>query len=898
MTLQPGQILSHYRLVEKIGEGGMGVVWKAEDTKLDREVAIKVLPAELATDTERLARFEREAKAIASLNHPNIVTIHSIEESEHSVEAPEKVQFLTMELVSGSPLSQLIPRHGMALGQILDLGLALTEAMTAAHEKNITHRDLKPDNIMMDDSGRLKILDFGLAKLKEEIVPASPGSELPTRAVQTEDGRILGTVAYMSPEQAEGKPVDPRSDVFSMGILLYEMSTGERPFKGDTKISLISSIMRDTPTSITEINSNLPRHLGRIIKRCLVKNPYRRYGNARELYNDLLELKEEVDSGEIQPATAARPRARRKTGIYIGVGVGAGAVIVAVALVLIQFSPAPSTPSSAFLEASLTRITDRAGLELWPSFSPDGRTVIFASESSGNWDIYLQRVEGEKVVNLTEDSPEDDYQPRFSPDGERIAFRSERDGGGIFVMGGMGESVTRLTEGGFDPTWSPDEKEILYATEGAFNPRDRKVTSQLIAANVESREARVVFEGDAVQPHWSPHGHRIAYWGLPKGSGQRDIWTIPADGGEPVPVTQDSATDWNPVWSPDGRFLYFSSDRGGTFNLWRIPIEEETGEVLGEPQPVTTGAANSEHLTISGDGQRIAYLVRTASSNLQKIPFDPSTGSMTGEPLWMTQGTNLMTNLDVSPDEEWITYYLSGSQEDILLARIDGTGRRQLTNDIHKDRDPRWSPDGKRIAFHSDRSGTYEIWTIQPDGRGLQRLTDTPGQMAVVPIWSPDGSRLVFGLEERWFLLDPSLPWKEQELQPLPPWNDEDGTLYLIAWSPDGKWLSGNFFSRVDEWFRYEGFGVHSLETGEYEQLLERDEPEGRFSSLWLSDGRRLLLSNGENVFLLDRETREYREVYSAEPDSVDLKQLSKDDRTLYWLRSSDQGDIWMLTLK
>jgi Tol biopolymer transport system component len=257
-----------------------------------------------------------------------------------------------------------------------------------------------------------------------------------------------------------------------------------------------------------------------------------------------------------------------------------------------------------------------------------------------------------------------------------------------------------------------------------------------------------------------------------------------------------------------------------------------------------------------------------------------------------------MKGVDVSPNEEWITYYLSGSQEDILVARIDGTDRRQLTDDIHKDRWPSWSPDGKRIAFASDRSGTYEIWTIQPDGRGLKRLTDTPGQIATGPIWSPDGSRIGFTHGDWWSLFDPNLPWEEQEPQPLPPWNDEGGVFFGRAWSPDGKWLSGNFVSRVDERLRYEGFGVHSLEAGEYEKLLEKDEPEGPFSSLWLSDGRRLLLSNREKVFLLDRETREYREIYSAEPDSVTLERLSRDDRILYWLRFTDQGDIWMLTLK
>jgi Tol biopolymer transport system component len=901
-----GTTINHYRILEKIGSGGMGEIYLAEDVKLSRRVALKVLPAEFAASPDRLGRFEREAKAIAALNHPNIVTIHSIEQSDPGDGAAEAaagkpLHFLTMELVTGKPLSAVIPKGGLELGRLLDLGLAMTEAMTAAHEKGITHRDLKPDNIMIGDDGRLKILDFGLAKLKEDATPAPDGSELPTQAVQTEDGRILGTVAYMAPEQAEGKPVDPRSDVFSMGVLLYEMATGERPFKGDTRISIISSIMRDTPTSVTELNRALPRHLGRIVKRCLSKEPNRRYSSARDLHNDLLELKEEIDSGELMAPSTAHPIARTNTGRWIGLAGAAIIVTLASVLAFVLFRPGgtQAPPATAPIEATITRITSEAGMETSPSISPDGRIVVYSSNIDGNWDIFLRRVEGEKVVNLTGDSSEDDYQPAFAPDGERIAFRSDRAGGGIFVMGGMGESVTRLTDGGFDPAWSPDGTEVLYATEGAFDPRNRGAISRLLAVDVGSRETRVVFDSqDAVQPAWSPHGHRIAYWGLLEGSGQRDIWTIPAAGGEPLAVTEDAATDWNPIWSPDGRFLYFSSDRGGSFNIWRVPIDEESGRVTGELQSVTTGSTDSGNLSISADGKRIAYFENNSSNNLQKVSFDPVEGKVIGEPAWVTRGSIMMFEVAMSPDEEWIAYYLNESRENLLLARTDGGGRRQLTDDDHKDRDPSWSPDGQQIVFFSDRTGKYELWTIQADGRGLRQLTDNPESAVVSPTWAPDDSRIGAYFEAGYAFVDPDLPPSEQQPDPLPAWNGTAGIIGVAAWSPDGAWLAVNFASVAPDGFQNEGFGVYSFESGEYTLLLEKNEPEGGFSALWLSDNRRLLVANEKKIYLVDRETREYRQIYELQSDELDLTLLSADDRTLYWMRENLDGDVWMLEIE
>jgi len=325
-----GQTLSRYKITGMLGEGGMGVVYRAEDPELGREVALKLLPAEMADNPKRLERFRREAKAVAAINHPNIVTIHSIE-------SVETTHFLTMELVEGESLDRLIPPGGMPLAKVFDIAVPLADALSSAHERGIVHRDLKPANVMITQENRIKVLDFGLAKLVEDTDSETGDPSL--TAVPTEltaEGMVMGTAPYMSPEQVEGLAMDHRTDIFSLGIVLYEMATGKRPFAGDTSAALVSSILRDSPPTVTEINESLPRHLARIIQHCLEKDPEARYQSAKDVRNELKSLRREVDSGMVATGSGATPisaappsKASRKYGLWVAAGFTAIVILAA-----------------------------------------------------------------------------------------------------------------------------------------------------------------------------------------------------------------------------------------------------------------------------------------------------------------------------------------------------------------------------------------------------------------------------------------------------------------------------------------------------------------------------------------------------------------------------------------
>jgi eukaryotic-like serine/threonine-protein kinase len=662
------------------------------------------------------------------------------------------------------------------------------------------------------------------------------------------------------------------------------MLGGVAPFAGDSDQAIIYALLTEEPKPLHELREDIPPELERILGGMLAKDPGDRYPTVDVALSDLKVLAGSTAGASIQSLALAR---RRRFPLWGRIAAGAVAAI-ALALAAYLLLRPPQT-----LRRSVEALTDLERREMFPSLSPDGTYFLYARPTPARgFDIFWQRVGGGNPINLTPDSPYDDTQPACSPDGRQIAFRSERDGGGLFVMGATGESVVRLTAAGYNPAWSPDGREIVYATEGVTDPTRRSSRSALWRVDLAGRQPRKIFDGDAVQPSWSPNGRRIAYWGL-AGPAKRAIWTIPAEGGEPVRVTpDDDFYYWNPVWSADGEHLYFISNRGGSMTLWRVPISQRSGRTQGDLEAFTTPAQSSGFLSVSADGRHIAYATDESRNNLERIAFDPASGEVRGDPEPVTQGSRAVRDGDVSPDGLWLTYDISGQQEDLFLIGADGGSPRQLTDDVHKDRNPRWAPDGSRILFYSNRGGKYEAWTILPDGSGLARIASAPGTDLYAPIWSPDGRRLACGLGfGAAALLDLTRPDGARQPEILP--TVGPGLYFAVSsWSPDGRWLAG--VAQRENGVSLPGIVLYSLETGRYERLNDRGA-----APAWLRDSRRLIYLDCGRVFLLDARSRQAREVDAPPPGSTYTKAgVSPDNRSLYLIRSTDEGDVWLLTMQ
>jgi Tol biopolymer transport system component len=518
--------------------------------------------------------------------------------------------------------------------------------VSAAHARGITHRDLKPQNVMIATDGRVKVLDFGLAKLRET---ATDGDEARTvlgpSHPSTGDGRILGTVAYMSPEQAEGRSIDHRSDLFSLGVVFYEMLTGVRPFTGDTNVSILASIVRDLPRPITEHKPDLTGDGARILRKALAKNPDRRYQTAADLRNDLDLLREDVTSGDLGSAgVTPRPPSRRR----LAIAVVMTAAVFAVGAVW-RAGTRVTNSTSVTSVATFRQLTVLPGLEVFPSVSPDGRWFVYSSAQDGDEDIYLQGVGGERPINLTADFKGLDRQPVFSPEGDRIAFRSERDGGGLFVMGRTGESVRRLADQGFSPAWSPDGRQLAYSTADiTWFPEWFSSGGEIWIADVATGRKRLLWRGGS-QPAWSPDGLRLAFRGVVASDRRMAVWTVAASGGDPARASDDSELAWSPAWASNG-WLYYSGNIGGSFNVRRVRVDGDG--VRRQTESISAPAGLVGHLSIAADGRHLIYAAITARWNVQRVAFDPSKIVVTGPPSWVTSGSQAWQQFSVSPNGE------------------------------------------------------------------------------------------------------------------------------------------------------------------------------------------------------------------------------------------------------
>ena len=622
-----------------------------------------------------------------------------------------------MELVEGRTLADLIPRGGLLLPRLLKLAVQIADALAAAHDRGIVHRDLKPRNVMVTPDGRAKVLDFGLAKLREVSVEAVSTHATAPLLELTGEGRIVGTAAYMSPEQAEGRPLDHRTDLFALGIVLYELATGERPFQGESIISVLSAIVRDTPRPLHEVNPRLPREFTRIVRRCLEKDPEERYQSAKDLRHDLDDLRAELGSADLPAPERQAPR-RRWPLVAAGVAItGAGLLGLWLGGRAVPQGLGPTRP------VQVQQLTFEPGVESSPSISPDGKWVVYSRRIEAHTDIFLQAVGGDRPINLTEGSNAGNGQAAFSPDGERIAFRSSRQGAGLFVMGRTGDFVRRVSDSGYSPAWSPGGTQIAYGTVLVTDfVYAYAGGSVLWVVDIASGARRQLTSLDGVQPAWSPNGRWIAFWGVDPRTRHRDLWIVPAAGGPPIRLTDDVAVDTTPAWSPNGDYLYLSSTRGGSLNIWRLPIDPATGRAIGTPEAMLVAAESAVRPTLSRDGRLLAYVTSSWVGNVYTASFDPVRGVLSGPQTWLFGGPHHWSNVRVSPDGTRLAVVRWGDQQDLFLVQADGSGMRRLTDAATGARCHEWSRDG-RPTCTSARSGetrpsSRSSPTREPSGRG------------------------------------------------------------------------------------------------------------------------------------------------------------------------------------
>lgn len=901
------QMIGPYRLQERLGAGDIGEVWRADDTRLGRTVAIKLLLAHLANSRATIARFQHEAKVLATLAHPNVVALYDYGEADG-------IFYTVTELLEGTTLRAQLSHGALAWPRAVELAAEVAAGLAATHAKGLIHCDLKPENIFITRAGGVKILGFGSACINQTILQESwqeswqesRQSSLATakhiagvNEARLTPSEIVGTVQYMSPEQVLGEEVDQRTDCFSLGVVLYEMLTGVPPFKSDSAAALRDAIVHHTPLPLAQAAPGLPTELEAVVNGALEKDQTLRIQTAQDLSAALKRaLRTADDSGtglanltESGAAASLIPRDVPRAGLIKLFALAASVLLVGLVWFLwraFNNRPGEVTP---WLYAQASALTAQSEAERFPSLAPDGKRLVYARQVNGQWDIFAQRVGGTLATNLTA-NPAEDTQPAYSPNGQRIAFYSARGGGGLYLMGESGETPHRLVAGkAFHPAWSPDSQELLYTEETIQAPFDRAPTSThpCWVLNVATQQKRLVSTHDVAQPQWSPNGHRIAYWGA-RPNAQRDIWTMTPDGQSVVEVTNDAALDWNPVWSPDGRYLYFISDRGGTFNLWRIAVDERTGQVQGAPEPIRAPSPHCRDLCFSRDGQRLVYTQVITKFTLQRWGFDAARAALTGAGDTLINTTRSIHELQLSPDGSHLAFRsTAGNQEDLAVLRTDGQeAPRLLTEDEFKDRGPRWSPDGQTLAFYSNRGAGWGIWTIRADGSNLRELVPGSAANAFFPRWSSDGTRLIFTRSG-------GVPFITPVAAPAPQLllaNLEPAPIFWVGdWSLDDRRALGGWRAQAADrphiaWY---DLATHQLKVFNF---IGTREP------VWMPDQRSILCAIDNKLYLLDRQTEQLRAIAYPNAYQIESYTVSRDGRTIYFNLEVPESDIWMLSLK
>ncbi|MGE5055832.1 MAG: protein kinase domain-containing protein [Acidobacteriota bacterium] len=759
MPLASGTKISQYEVLSSLGAGSMGEVYRARDSRLDREVAIKVLPELVSLDPERLLRFEQEAKAAAALNHPNILAVYQMGTFLG-------MPYLVSELLEGKTLTEVIRRNPVALRKAIDFGVQIARGLAAAHEKGIVHRDLKPDNLFVTKDGRVKILDFGLAKVIQ------PKGSANLAATITLPGVALGTIGYMSPEQVRGQATDQRADIFALGAILYEMVMGKGTFQRPTSADTISAILNEEPPSITELAPDTPAPLERVIRRCLEKNPEQRFQSASDLAF-ALEALSDPSRVSISAHVADRPEPERPGWTWATAAMAFVVVALAIALVLEQRSRMPSVSHYVQLthDGQQKALIGTDGARLYLSLG-EVRTGSFASH--GVAEMSVSGGEPKKLTIL----PSVDMVPvDLSPDGSELLVVDGQGAppkGPLWTLRLLGGSPRRLGDIIAETAaWSPDGKSLVYTDLG-----------NVFRANSDGSGSRKLLSvpGDILNIAWSPDGSVVRFDATETAGtvGQQVEWEVAADG----TGLQRLFQGWhNPPdeccgkWTADGKYFVFES--GG--QIWGLP--QDIGLFRSQPKPfqLTSSPLSLSSPMPAKDGKKMFVVGQTYRGELMQYESKagrlvPFLGGISAE------------YVDFSRDGQWVTYvsYREGS---LWRSKIDGSERLQLTYPPMYPVLPRWSPDGKKIIFFEFARSTSpaRMYKVSADGGTPRELLPDDHSQQLDPNWSPDGTKIIFAGESN----NPasSIRILEVETGQLSTLPGSEG-LYSPRWSPDGRHIS------------------------------------------------------------------------------------------------------------
>jgi len=923
VELTQGQTVGSYTVLSFIGSGGMGEVYLAQDRRLNRKVALKILPTSFTKDIDRLRRFKREAQAVSALNHPNIITIYEIQEFDST-------HIIATEFVEGETLRQRLGRSTPSLSESLHIAIQVADAVSAAHKAGIIHRDIKPENVMIRPDGYVKVLDFGLAK-STETTARIPRPEDSTKRLETGSGVILGTVGYMSPEQARAQAIDARSDIFNLGVMLYEMVTGQKPFAGETTSDVLAAILKSDPTPITETTPDAPPELSRIINKSIRKDREERYQVVKDLLLDLKSLKEEIDfQTKMGRSYGAKNSAEERSGHSIETQDAdttelktaistithslslelkshkTAAVLVLMALVIVTAFGAVTiykiirrtrTETNEKPEIlQTTQITFSTGLDLFPSLSPDGKSVVYSSDRSGTFEIYIKQLApGGEELQLTKDGQQN-FHPAWSPDGQRIAYCS-RKRGGIWLVSTLGGNPKQLTEFGAKPSWSPDSSRIAfqssYPSEAFLSQALAPSTIWLVSS--EGGQPRQVSQtgtpsGGHNSPSWSPDGKRIVFEETDFIAS--NVWSVGNDGRDTRKIVEGS----KPVYGHDGSHIYFVGRLNGA--LMRIKVSP-SGDPIGEAVAVAAPGPGVYfgNTTISPDGHRIVYSANRTQSNLWTVPLSPQSSEPTGPPTAFSPDTSQRNNLGrFSPDGHKLALnrWRPGTSADIWVSDENGQNLVQLTNNPATDSQANWFPTGDKLAFLSDRANKHlMLWTISLATGKEEPFLDL-GEGIQFAELSPDAQQVTYNFIQNGAMNVWTARVSDGQRKQL---TFGDKLMGFPSWSPDSRLIAYEWQQGEDDLLM-----VMNADGGHSTQLTFDHGKSWPHS--WSGDGDKIAFAGQRdgvwNVYWVSRTTKVQKQLthYTKLNTFVRYPAWSPLGNQIVYEYAETTGNIWMMELK